>query len=64
MPAPDHSDLFVQIRRMLLAVDSQVIRLMREAVGCISLGDLAEGSWLMLTNKQVLDGLSYSPKVL
>ncbi len=34
-----------QIRRLLAAVDLQVLRLVRVAVGTLALGDLAKGAW-------------------
>jgi 23S rRNA pseudouridine2605 synthase len=34
-----------QIRRLLAAVDLQVLRLVRVAVGRVALGDLAKGAW-------------------
>ncbi|MDQ3495027.1 MAG: rRNA pseudouridine synthase [Pseudomonadota bacterium] len=34
-----------QIRRLLAAVDLQVLRLVRVAVGTVALGDLAKGAW-------------------
>jgi pseudouridine synthase len=50
-----------QIRRMLLAVDSQVIRLARVAVGGVALGDLPEDGWRQLTAEEVRGGLGYAP---
>jgi len=49
-----------QIRRMLLAVGSQVIRLQRTHVGGIAL-DLEEDAWRLLSSEEVRSGLGYSP---
>ena len=54
-----------QIRRMLEAVGSQVMRLERVAVGGIEMdAQLEPGAWRMLTNAQVRRGLDYEPKTL
>lgn len=47
-----------QIRRMMLAVGSQVIRLQRTHVGGISL-DVAEDGWRLLTHEEIATGLGY-----
>jgi len=52
-----------QVRRMLLAVDSQVIRLTRTHIGELAL-DLAEDSWRLLSDAEVLRALGYAPRVL
>ena len=49
-----------QIRRMLLAVGSQVIRLQRTHVGAIAL-DVAEDGWRILTAEEIAGGLGYRP---
>jgi 23S rRNA pseudouridine2605 synthase len=43
-----------QIRRMLLACDRDVLRLMRVAVGPLQLGDLAKGAWRRLSEAEIL----------
>jgi 23S rRNA pseudouridine2605 synthase len=45
-----------QIRRLLTAFDVSVLRLVRVAVGTLSLGDLPKGRWRPLT-KQEMDSL-------
>lgn len=42
-----------QIRRLLAACDICVLRLVRVAIGSISLGGLAKGQWRMLTAEEV-----------
>jgi len=42
-----------QIRRMLAAVEIQVLRLVRVAIGPLELGDLAKGAWRPLTEDEV-----------
>lgn len=42
------------IRRMLEALDMQVMRLVRVAIGRLLLGDLAKGAWRPLTPKEVV----------
>lgn len=42
------------IRRMLEALDIQVMRLVRVAIGRLLLGDLAKGAWRPLTPKEVV----------
>jgi 23S rRNA pseudouridine2605 synthase len=42
-----------QIRRMLAAVEIQVLRLVRVAIGPLELGDLAKGAWRPLTEEEV-----------
>jgi 23S rRNA pseudouridine2605 synthase len=41
-----------QIRRLLEALDVSVLRLVRVAIGSLSLGALAKGQWRMLTQKE------------
>ena len=43
-----------QIRRMLSACDSDVLRLMRVAIGPLQLGDLAKGAWRRLSEAEIL----------
>jgi len=38
-----------QIRRLLSALDVQVLRLIRVAIGALPLGDLAKGQWRALS---------------
>jgi len=42
-----------QIRRLLEALDVSVLRLVRVAVGPLTLGTLAKGQWRMLTRKEM-----------
>jgi len=42
-----------QIRRLLEALDVSVLRLVRVAIGSLSLGTLAKGQWRMLTQKEM-----------
>jgi 23S rRNA pseudouridine2605 synthase len=42
-----------QIRRLLEALDVAVLRLVRVAIGSLSLGTLAKGRWRMLTPEEV-----------
>ena len=42
-----------QIRRLLEALDVSVLRLVRVAIGSLSLGTLAKGRWRMLTQKEM-----------
>src|ERR1700722_15647172 len=42
-----------QIRRLLEAFDVSVLRLMRVAIGPVSLGTLAKGQWRMLTREEM-----------
>ncbi len=42
-----------QVRRMLEAVDSKVLKLVRTAIGPIRIGDLAIGRWRRLTAEEV-----------
>jgi 23S rRNA pseudouridine2605 synthase len=55
-----------QIRRMLAALDVDVLRLVRVAIGSLQLGNLAKGSFRRLTihEKQVLDRAMGSRKEL
>ena len=41
------------IRRLLEAFDVSVLRLVRVAIGSLSLGELAKGQWRMLTRKEI-----------
>jgi 23S rRNA pseudouridine2605 synthase len=41
------------IRRLLEAFDVAVVRLVRVAIGPLSLGDLAKGQWRLLTQKEM-----------
>jgi 23S rRNA pseudouridine2605 synthase/16S rRNA pseudouridine516 synthase len=50
-----------QVRRMLLAIGSQVIRLARLAVGGVRLADLPEDGWRLLGATEVAEGLGYRP---
>lgn len=52
-----------QIRRMLLAVGSQVIRLARVRVGGIAL-DVDEDRWRLLGDDEVRHGLGFEPRAL
>lgn len=52
-----------QIRRMLLAVGSQVIRLQRVRVGGIAL-DVDEDRWRLLGDDEVRHGLGFEPRAL
>jgi pseudouridine synthase len=42
-----------QVRRMLEAVDSKVLKLVRTAIGGIRIGDLQIGKWRKLTTEEV-----------
>jgi 23S rRNA pseudouridine2605 synthase len=42
-----------QIRRLLQAMDMEVLRLIRIAIGSLKLGELAKGSWRHLTPEEV-----------
>ncbi|MCA9639952.1 MAG: hypothetical protein KC492_04630, partial [Myxococcales bacterium] len=42
-----------QVRKMATQVGFKVVRLHREAIGPLPLGDLAEGAWRMLTDAEV-----------
>ncbi|MCB9740722.1 MAG: rRNA pseudouridine synthase [Deltaproteobacteria bacterium] len=44
---------FRQVRKMATQVGFKVVRLHREAIGPLPLGDLAEGAWRMLTDAEV-----------
>ena len=50
-----------QVRRMLLAVGSQVIRLARTRIGGVGL-DVPEDGWRWLTASEITDGLGYAPR--
>ncbi len=43
-----------QVRRMIEAVDSKVLKLVRTAIGSIRIGDLPIRKWRPLTNEEVL----------
>lgn len=49
-----------EVRRMLLAIDSQAIRLKRVQVGALAL-DLEEDAWRRLSDAEVRDKLGYTP---
>jgi pseudouridine synthase len=42
-----------QVRRMLEAVDSKVLKLVRTAIGAVRIGDLQIGKWRALTEEEV-----------
>lgn len=42
-----------QIRRILSALDIEVLRLVRVAIGSLALGDLAKGAWRDLTEAEI-----------
>ena len=42
-----------QVRRMIEAVDSKVLKLVRTAIGPVRIGDLAIGKWRLLTPEEV-----------
>jgi pseudouridine synthase len=44
-----------QVRRMIEAVGSKVLKLVRTAIGPIRIGDLAIGKWRDLTKQEVRD---------
>lgn len=48
-----------QIRRMFHAVGSGVMKLHRVSVGDVTLGDLREGEWRLLSDDEVLNDLGY-----
>ncbi len=50
-----------QIRRMLLAVGSQVIRLARTHIGGLAL-DLPEDAWRLLRDDEIQSALGYTPR--
>lgn len=43
-----------QIRRLLAAFDVEVLRLIRVAIGTLTLGDLQKGKWRVLTSEEVV----------
>jgi 23S rRNA pseudouridine2605 synthase len=49
-----------QVRRMLEAVGSKVLKLVRTAIGPISMGDLKIGEWRQLTAREI-EAFSGSP---
>jgi 23S rRNA pseudouridine2605 synthase len=52
-----------QVRRMFLAVDSQVIRLHRTHVGSLAL-DVEPGAWRALTNAEIERTLHFVPRII
>ena len=52
-----------QIRRMLLAVGSQVIRLARTHIGSLAL-DLPEDAWRLLGDDEIQSALGFAPRVI
>jgi 23S rRNA pseudouridine2605 synthase len=42
-----------QIRRLLAALDVTVLRLVRVAIGCLSLGELGKGQWRVLSAQEI-----------
>jgi len=42
-----------QVRRMIEAIDSKVLKLVRTAIGPIRIGDLPIGKWRALTSEEV-----------
>jgi 16S rRNA pseudouridine516 synthase len=48
-----HEGRYHQIRRMFAAVGRHVVALQRTAIGALPLGDLAEGTWRVLTTDDV-----------
>ena len=53
-----------QVRRMLHAVGSAVVRLERESVGTLRLGGLGVGAWRLLGEEEVRSHLEYEPRDL
>lgn len=54
-----------QVRRMFHAIGSGVMKLTRIAIGdTLTLGDLKEGQWRILTHDEVKLGLGWEPRVL
>jgi 23S rRNA pseudouridine2605 synthase len=54
-----------QVRRMFHAIQSGVMKLKRTRVGnALTLGDLKEGQWRILTDKQVETYLDWKPRVV
>jgi 23S rRNA pseudouridine2605 synthase len=51
-----------QVRRMLEAVDSKVLKLVRTAIGSVRIADLTIGKWRNLTPAEVAGLLGRSPK--
>jgi pseudouridine synthase len=49
-----------EVRRMLLAIDSQAIRLKRVEIGSLAL-DVEEGEWRRLSPREVKEKLGYPP---
>jgi len=46
-----------QVRRMIEAVGSNVVKLMRVKIGLLAIGDLKEGQWRELTVEEIKKGL-------
>lgn len=54
-----------QIRRMLAALDIGVLRLIRVAIGSITLGDLGKGQWRYLSEQEINElGCMRQPKAI
>jgi pseudouridine synthase len=53
-----------QVRRMFHALKSGVIKLKRTHVGSLTLGDLEEGEWRLLSDLEVLNSLLWEPRAL
>jgi pseudouridine synthase len=54
-----------QVRRMFHAIGSGVMALRRTAIGTyLTLGDLKEGQWRVLSDDEVKQGLGWEPRVL
>jgi pseudouridine synthase len=54
-----------QVRRMFHAIQSGVMKLKRTSIGCgLTLDDLLEGQWRILTDKQVETHLDWKPRVI
>ncbi|MBI3470400.1 MAG: pseudouridine synthase, partial [Candidatus Solibacter usitatus] len=51
-----------QVRRMLEAVDSKALKLVRTAIGPIRIGDLAIGKWRKLTAAEVACFAAHKPR--
>ncbi len=51
-----------QVRRMLEAVDSRALKLVRTAIGSVKIADLAIGKWRMLTPAEAAGLLGRPPK--
>jgi pseudouridine synthase len=51
-----------QVRRMLEAIDSKVLKLVRTAIGPIRIGDLLIGKWRKLTDEELRALAPVQPK--